>query len=240
MIRHARRDDVGAIIAIGSAGGSPDADERHLDFVASHGRLLVAHDAAAVNGFSGSILVGDVTMVTDLFVDEAHRGRGVGRRLLAAAVDGAWRRMTFSSTHPAALPTHAGVGMTPQWDLLTLRGAASGRGAPLPEGSWRHDRRDLVEYFRSRGATVGCDFVVSAGPMAVVWRLVSEQPTIDAATLIDSIPAGTEIEWSVPEPHPLTPWLLGRGFTIVDRDVCCATEGVHLVPQLASVHRGLL
>ena len=35
-------------------------------------------------------------------------------------------------------------------------------------------------------------------------------------------------------------WLLAAGFVVVDRDVCCATEGVHLVPQVCSVHRGLL
>ena len=233
------------MIAIASAGGSPDADERYLDFVASHGRLVVAHTADGgeqgdIAGFAGSIEIGDVTMVTDLFVDAERRGRGVGRRLLSAVVDGARRRMTFSSTHPAALPTYASLGMTPRWDLLTLRGPAVGGGPPMPAGAWRHDRRDLVEYFRSRGASVGADHVVLPGPVSIVWRLVSDRPDIDAAALLAALPAGADVEWSLPEPHPLAAWLLARGFQVVDRDVCCATDGVHLVPQVCSVHRGLL
>ena len=245
-LRHARHDDVAAMIAIAAAGGSPDADERYLDFVASHGRLVVAHadgtDEAddGIGGFAGSIAIGDVAMVTDLFVDEAHRGRGLGRRLLSAVLDGSWRRMTFSSTHPAALPTYAGLGMVPRWDLLTLRGVATGGGAPLPQGPWRHDRRDLIEYFRSRGASVGPDHVVHMDDIATVWRLVSEQPEIDAAALLAALPPQLEVEWSLPEPHPLATWLQSNGFVVVDRDVCCATDGVHLVPQVCSVHRGLL
>lgn len=239
QLRHARHDDVAAMIAIAAAGGSPDADERYFDFVASHGRLVVADDDG-IGGFAGSVVIGDVAMVTDLFVDETHRGRGLGRRLLRAVLDGSWRRMTFSSTHPAALPTYAGLGMVPRWDLVTVRGVASGGGAPLPEGPWRHDRRELIEYFRSRGASVGPDHVVHIGDVAAVWRLVSEQPEADAAALLAALPAGLEVEWSLPEPHPLTAWLQSKGFVVVDRDVCCATDGVHLVPQVCSVHRGLL
>ncbi len=227
---------------IAAAGGSPDADDLYFDFVATRGRLLVAVDEAssAVVALAGSIAVGDVAMVTDLFVDEAHRGRGIGGSLLAAVTDGWTRRMTFSSTNPGAVPTYAAVGMGAQWDLLTLRGTATGGGSPLVEATWRHGRRELVEYFRSRGATIGTDSVVHTGEVATVLRLISETPAADAAALLAALPAGTSVEWSLPEPHPLTPWLLSAEFVVVDRDVFCATEGIHLAPQVCSVHRGLM
>jgi GNAT superfamily N-acetyltransferase len=243
-IRPARHDDLAAVLAIAADGGSPDGDERYLDHVASHGRLLVADHHDRVVGFAGSIAVGDIAMVTDLFVDAGHRGQMVGTALLAAATAGWERRMTFSSTHPMALPLYERAGLVRRWDLLTLRGPAVGGGAPLEATAWRHDRRELVEYFRACGAVVGADHVVQPGPEPgpawTVSRMISDRPEIDAAALLAGLPAGAPVEWSVPEHHPLAEWLLGRGFMVVDRDVFCSTDGVRLVPQLSSVHRGLL
>lgn len=243
-IRPAHRDDLPALRAIAADGGSPDSDDRYFQFVAAQGRLLVAVDDAVV-GFAGSITVGDGTMVTDMFVAPPQRGRGLGAALLTAVTEGSETVVTFSSTHPAALALYRRAGLLPQWDLLTLRGTATGGGPELSSGAWCHDRSDLVEHFRDLGAVVGPDHVVlpptahDAG-VSVVWRLVSQRPAVDAARLLAALPAGTTVEWSLPEPHPLSPWLLDHGFTVADRDVCCASVRWILDERVCSVHRGLL
>jgi GNAT superfamily N-acetyltransferase len=246
-IRHARRADVTAMIAIAEEGDAPGVDGGYLDFVAAQGRLLVAcesGDDALVVGFAGSIPVGGAAMVTDLFVADTHRGTGVGGTLLAAVTDGFERRMTCSSAHPAARAAYARAGLEPCWPVLVLHGPATGRGAPLPAGEWRHDRHELVTYYSSMG--VGDEQVGhhrrAARPDEPhrVLRMVSEQPEVDVAHVLASLPEGDTVEWCVPAPSPAAAWLLEHGFAVVDDDLFCATPGMHLVPQLVALHRGLL
>ena len=242
-VRDATHADVPALIGIAAAGGSPDADERYLDFVASHGRLLVAQHEGDVVGFAGGVLIGDALMITDLFVDEAHRGRRLASHLAAEVATVSTRRITFSSQHPGALAVYRGLGMIEQWPLLTLRGRATGGAEPLGPSPWRHDRRELVEYFRSNGAIVAGDVIVQPATgdrPAVVLRMVADEPERRLVDTLAALPAGTEVELSVPEPHPLTAALNRLGFEVVDEDRCVATDGVHLNPQVAPLHRGLL
>lgn len=242
-VRDATHADVPALLAIAAAGGSPDADERYLDFVASQGRLVVAVHDGRPAGFAGGVVVGDAMMITDLFVDEAHRGRRLATRLAAAVAATAARRITFSSQHPAALAVYRGLGMVEQWPLLTFRGTAPGGGAPLAPSPWRHGRHELVEYFRSNGAVVTADAVVQpavAGRPAVVLRLVTAEPERRIADTLAALPAGTEVELSVPQPHASCRALERLGFAVVDEDRCMATAGVRLDGRVAALHRGLL
>ena len=245
-IRHARRADVTAMIAIAEEGDAPGVDEGYLDFVAAQGRLMVcgAHDDGEVLGFAGSIPVGGAAMVTDLFVSAHQRGTGLGSALLAAVTEGFERRMTCSSAHPAARAVYARAGLEPCWPVLVLQGPATGGGAPLEVGAWGHDRHDLVAYFASAGAEVGPDHVVQRaarpGEPHRVLRMVSEQPDIDGARLLAALPAGDLMECCVPAPSPFAMWLQAHGFEVVDDDLFCATPGVHLVPQLLALHTGLL
>ena len=253
-IRPAHRDDLHALRVIAADGGSPDGDERYFRYLAEHGRLLVADvgdvdvgdvDVGDVVGFAGSIAVDDATMVTDMFVSSTHRGRGLGSSLLGAVTEGSGTVVTFSSTHPAALALYRAAGLEPQWDLLTLRGTATGGGPELSSGTWRHGRADVVDHFRDLGAVVGADHVVlpataHEGGVNVVWRLVSDHPAVDAARLLAALPTGAPVEWSLPEPHPLSTWLLDHGFAVIDRDVCCSSVGWNLGERVCSVHRGLL
>lgn len=245
-IRHARRTDVTAMIAIAEEGDAPGVDEGYLDFVAAQGRLMVAcdHPDGAVLGFAGSIPVGGAAMVTDLFVTTQGRGAGVGGALLTAVTEGFDRRMTCSSAHPAARAAYASAGLEPCWPVLVLQGRATGGGEPLAVGAWAHDRSDLVAYFASTGADVGPDHVVRRadrpGAPHRVLRMMGEHPDAAGTRLLDALPAGDLIECCVPAPSPFAAWLRTRGFEVVDDDLFCATPGVHLVPQLLALHRGLL
>lgn len=60
-----------------------------LDSYLDRGRVLVASVQGRVIGHLQLVETGDAAQVeiTNMAVDEAHQGRGVGRRLIAAAVD---------------------------------------------------------------------------------------------------------------------------------------------------------
>ncbi|MEN9645343.1 MAG: hypothetical protein RL238_2012 [Actinomycetota bacterium] len=246
-IRHARRADVAKMIVIAEEGDAPGVDEGYLDFVAAQGRLVVACDGdddRVVHGFAGGIPVGDAVMVTDLFVAAEQRGSGIGGALLAAVTDGFERRMTCSSDHPAARAAYAAAGLEPCWPVLVLRGHATGGGPPTESGQWRHDRHELVDFYVSLGAAISPDLVLLRSPHVGephrVLRMMSEHPEAEVDTLLAALPGGEQVELCVPAPSPLAALLSHRGFEVIDQDLFCATPGVHLVPQLVALHRGLL
>lgn len=237
--------DLPFLVAIAREGGSPDADLAHLRHVARVGRLVVATDDGVMIGFAGAVPVGDLRMgetwmVSDLFVDPSSQGRGTGGRLLAAVVGTTPKRMTFSSTHPAALAAYRRLGMLPRERLLTMRRSAGGGGrAPVP-GVWRHDRADLVEYFRSRGAVVTADHVtVTSASASTILRAVGDAYVPVLADALDHLPADLPVELSVLEHHPAARWLRAEGFTVVDEDVFCCNAEVKSERTVISLHRGL-
>lgn len=67
------------------------------------------------------IRVGDASMVSDLFVEPAHHGQGIGSALLTATLADDPLRMTFSSADPRALPAYVRAGMRPWWPNLYVR-----------------------------------------------------------------------------------------------------------------------
>lgn len=236
LIRTARDTDVDAIVRIAAEGGSPDAHAAHFGFVARTGRLVVSVLDDVVVGVAGSVPLPTATMVSDLFVAAAHRGGGIGGRLAAAVLDGAWHRCTFSSQEAAALRTYQRLGMAPQWQLLTMRGVGGG-GASLPTAPWQHDRADLVAHLTQTGAMVGADHIVLPGDVTHVQRVVS--PDADALLRVVAALPATPVEVSVPEHDPAVAGLRTAGFEVVDADVFCATDGVRVPAEVRCVHRGL-
>jgi GNAT superfamily N-acetyltransferase len=93
----------------------------YLEFLLGRGRVEVAETGDGVVGFGSVIRVGDASMVTDLFVDPAHHGRGLGTALLSVTLGDAYPRMTFSSADPRALPAYLRAGMRPSWPSLYVR-----------------------------------------------------------------------------------------------------------------------
>lgn len=234
-------DDDARLAEIAAEGDSTDASPAYLAFVRSSGRLLAASDGDMILGFAGMVPVGEVAMVTDLFIAAESRGHGIGGRLLGTLLESSPQRMTFSSSHPSAVPAYRRAGMEPKWRLRYLSGRAVGGGLPLVPASWRHDRADLVEHFRSEGAIVGHDIVVHVGARgAVVQRLVSDRAESEMQWLLEALPSGTTVWCRVPEHRPLAGWLEQRGFWESEHDLFCASPDVDLDPAVSCVHPGLL
>jgi GNAT superfamily N-acetyltransferase len=135
-IRPASPDDLPAIAAVLAAnGGSMSWPDRpgwpYLEHLLGRGRVDVAELGGEVVAFAGAVRVGEAVMLSDLFVDPARHGRGVGRALLATVLDDAWPRLTFSSSDPRALPLYVRAGMRPSWPVLYVE-AEAGVASGLP------------------------------------------------------------------------------------------------------------
>lgn len=239
VLRPALPADHDALRAIAAAGGSPDGDDRYFDFVRSVGRLTVAVANDAVVGFAGAVPVSGAAMVSDLFVDPTHRAQGVGRRLLHALLDHP-ARLTFSSTHPAALRLYAEFGMAAGERLLTMEGVAVGGGEPLVAAQWGHDRHQLIDHFRGAGALVTDHSVVHRRAGAVeVWRVQGDESPRALADIVTSHHAGDTITLAILESHPLVAWLERQGFRESGHDVWCRSPDVDTTTVVTCVHAGL-
>jgi len=97
-------------------------------------RLIVGEMDGRVAGVAGSIEFGGPgrRFLTDLYVEPGLQSKGLGRQVLAAVLDGATERMTFSSSDPRALASYIRNGMRPWWPLLYLEADAGAlEGASL-------------------------------------------------------------------------------------------------------------
>jgi len=146
-VRTAQAADLEAIIAIAIATGQDeDWDEvypAYISYLMTHGRLLVAERSGGIIGFGATVRIGagsqGICMLSDLFVDPAAHGTGVGRTLLATLWADEERRMTFSSTHANAVPLYTSLGVDAWWPLLYLRGDV--RRLAMP-GRWSVSQAD--------------------------------------------------------------------------------------------------
>ncbi|MBI4883573.1 MAG: GNAT family N-acetyltransferase [Actinobacteria bacterium] len=239
-IRRATPDDHARVAEIAAEGDSTDSDPAYLSFVAEAGHLLCSEIDGQVVAFGGVVPVGEIAMVTDLFVARVARGSGVGGRLLQALLHGQRRSMTFSSKSDAALAMYRRAGMEPQGRLLYLSGMAIGGSQELVEAEWQHGRIDLVRYFAARGALVTSDSVATPGSGHLrVHRLVGEDAVGTCERLLTAFDAGNTVDICVPEAHPLAGWLAKAGFAETDHDMLCCSAGVDLPPDLAALHPGL-
>jgi GNAT superfamily N-acetyltransferase len=239
-VRPATPDD-DAVIGRLAAEGDATADAPYLALIRSqHGRLLVADAGGEVVAFGGVVDIDDVSMLTDLFVAAAHRGRGHGARLLQALFADRPRRMTFSSVHPAAHAAYASAGMEARWRLLYLEGEATGGGVLPPEGPWQHERSGLVDEWRRAGARVSADLVLMReGDGHRLARLQHEQPVPLVDRVLAGLDHGSRVSMCVPEGSELARWAQTHGFRVTDHDTFRATPGVELPADLHVLDPGL-
>jgi hypothetical protein len=232
--------------------GDADIDAMYLQYVAQAGRLLVGFDPNTFRtvAFGGAIPVRSVDrtvlMVTDLFVEETNRGYRAGTELLAALVGDHQHRMTSSSKEQAALQVYHRQRMDSKWKVRYMEGWGS-KTDTVPSmlaasrlEAWRHDRPDLIDYYFRRGAIVGGDSVMLTNPVEVrITRLHTDDAIDVLRRLIAHFPSRMKVSLCVPEHHPLSTWLDDHGFTEVDHDWFCCTQGVRIDPDLAVIDPGL-
>ena len=240
-VRPAVLDDYARLIQIAAEGDFSDCDPRYLSFIASAGLLVCSTIDDHVVGFAGAVRAGEVAMVTDLFVANEARAKGVGGRLLAELLKDQPRFLTFSAKHPGALAAYRRVGMVARGRMLYLSGSALGGGSPLLPAAWTHGRDDLVDHFAQQGAVVTANSVVAVADGEVnVLRLDASDAIGKCDELLRAFDAGTTVTIYVPEQHPLAGWLIEHDFVVTDHDVLFTAEGVELPPTLAALHPGLL
>ena len=239
-VRLADRSDLERMREVGDRAGSPDVDDGYLTFVAAEGRLVVAIDDGNVVGYAGAVPVGDVTMISDLFVDPSAQHRGAGAMLAAAVVAGSRAVQTCSSRHPAASSVYSRLGLEVRDRLLYVRGTCVGGSDPLAATPWRHGRDSLTRYFGSIGAVVSADAVVCEHDDVVeVLRLQAPRPVEALRNLLKAFPAGRPVRACVPESSSLARWMLEHGFDVTDHDIVMAQPDVALDTAPSLVHPGL-
>lgn len=133
-IRPAGPGDLAAIEAIAAANEESTLGPRwpgylYLEQLLHDATLLVAEREGRIVGFGGAATVGGrrpAAHVTDLFVDPAFHGRGVGGPLLRALREVVavpdWT--TCSSDDPRARSLYLRAGMRACWPVVYLRGPA--------------------------------------------------------------------------------------------------------------------
>lgn len=109
--------------------GEPDPPLRRMLGYYAHvlraGELYVTERAGTVLGFSGRILRGDVSFLTDLFVRPEVQSSRIGAALLRAALpDDGGVRCTYASSDHRALSLYTRAGMQPRYPQCGLRAAA--------------------------------------------------------------------------------------------------------------------
>jgi hypothetical protein len=97
----------------------------HFVHLLSTGLTCVAEQSGAVTGFATAFTRGNVTFLSQLFVDPACQSGGIGQALLQAVMpeDGTIRT-TIASPDPRAVSLYVRHGMTPVWPVFDLVGDA--------------------------------------------------------------------------------------------------------------------
>lgn len=134
VFRHAQERDLSGIydvfyqneIAEVEKTGAPPPPPHHLSMlrhILKTGVLFVAEEQGQIIGYSGAILRGAITYLTDLFVLPGRQSSRLGKTLLDKAMPPGDGQMhcTMSSTDPRALALYIRSGMHPQWPHLNLR-----------------------------------------------------------------------------------------------------------------------
>lgn len=242
------------------AGG----DERYLSHLLTHGRVVVAENDGRLVGYAATRRVenreGTVSVLCDLFVAPGQRGNGIGRAMLSALWCDRSPRLTFSSTHPRALPLYTSFGLSAWWPLLYLVGeparlrpsagyaveTVGAEEAARLERRWTGAVRDL-DYAAWLGRPGGGAVVVRRDGRAVAVGAVGGQhPTLehlrlatdaDDATASAAVHAalshtgdGSPARTHLPAPHPAVAGLLDAGWRVEEFDLFMSTHAGLLDP----------
>jgi GNAT superfamily N-acetyltransferase len=260
-VRAARPADRTAIERVAAANDEPTTAPSwpgflYLDHLLAEATLLVAETDGTVVGFAGAALAGGrrpAAHITDLFVDPARHGQGVGGQLIAAlrAACGVDDWTTCSSSDRRAQALYLRSGLRAWWPVVYLLGVAAGE-AREPDGllrltpaaaaalelSW--SGRDFTTHyghwagrpggfcFRTAAGLVGVLRAGRTGPGHVLDHAAIAPDADPVEAVLDATARlgtpGLPLRLSLPGPSPALPRLLERGFRIDDADTFCATD----------------
>jgi len=268
VVRDATPADVAEVVRIAGQVGQDHewagGDEHYLQHLLAAGRLVVAEKGTCLVGYGATRTLdsptGPISMLADLFVSPDVRGAGLGRAMLERLWAEDTDRMTFSSTHPSALPLYAGFGLSAWWPLLYLSGDPSAvpqfSGLTVAKSSADESaslERCWVGLDRSADYTAwsarpgGGAFVVRRDGRPLATGVVAGEPATlehlrmapdldDAeavavvAAAVGQLPDGPVAAY-LPAPHPAVRVLLAAGWRVDEFDVFMATRPDLLHPS---------
>jgi len=119
-IRPMTRDDLADVVRLERDNRPrPWTEGEFISELEAADRVYLVADEEETIGFAGVVVMGDEAHVTNLLVDPASRGRGVGRLLMlsviGAAVDMGARHLTLEvgSVNDSARSLYSGLGLVP-------------------------------------------------------------------------------------------------------------------------------
>jgi Acetyltransferase (GNAT) family len=210
---------------------SPGDIPSYLRHVLQTGTLYVAEQEREVCAFAGAITRGNITFLTDLFVQPVLQSGQLGKTLLHSVLpQDDLIHCTVSSSDPRALALYIRAGMSPQWPYFALRLEKSTH-------EWRlTGDMEIIEADPGDPALVQWDAQISGRlrPIDHLYWLREQravplwfrrQGRIVAAVSWASQRADV-LHIDVPGPHPCLAILLERGFRIAYVDTFVTTAGI--------------
>lgn len=261
VVRDATPADAAGIVRVAALVGQDHewagGDERYLQHLMAAGRLVVAEQGSGPVGYAATRTLagaaGPVSVLADLFVTPDTRGAGLGRAMLQRLWSDGTARMTFSSTHPSALPLYLSFGLTAWWPLLYLSGdrPLATRSSPLSvdeasadeaadlERSWTGLDR-VADYAAWQARPGGGVLVVRRGGRPLAAGVVAGEPATlehlrmapglseaEAAAVVGMALSRAQrgpVAAYLPAPHPAVRLLLVAGWRVTDYDLFMATR----------------
>jgi GNAT superfamily N-acetyltransferase len=246
QIERAAPEQLEGVRAIAAAYGNLDEWRGRpdpLDFELREGALWVALEHGAVVGYAGVVRHGGIAHLADLFVARDRLGRGVGGRLLDAALPRDGVRITFASGDERALPLYVRAGLRPFAPLLYLEGRAP---RPAPAGAFERvpatavaardaaasgrERAELLAFLAATGAYAllgerpGCYAVVRPAP-AGAWLGPAAADAAELPAVAQAAAAAHgRVRLGLCGAHPALAPLLAGGFRILAGDTYMASH----------------
>lgn len=244
-------DHLDGALRLSRAAGWPHRPE-DWSLVLSLSRGVVALDGERVVATALVTPFGDVGMVNMIIVDEAMRGRGLGRQIMTRAMDLAQPREWRLVATPSGQPLYEKLGFSPCGAIHQHQGTLAGVAAP--RGILRAGPQDMGAIIAMDRAATGADraglirAIAGAGRLAVApgrgyaalrrfgrgevaGPVIADTPDTARALLADLFAdrEGAFMRVDTTGRSGLEPWLSDLGLAEVDRGVAM-TRGT---PQAA-------
>lgn len=231
----------GAVVLSSQAGWPHSREDWALVLALSNG-VVALEDGQVVGTVMATPLGDDVATINMVIVDEAMRGRGLGRKLMQAALDAAEGRNCFLVATQDGLPLYEKLGFVANGEIVQHQGTALKVDAPsnvswaslgefphfvaLDHLAFGHDRAALMQLLKDKakfavirdGEQVEAFAAIRAFGRGQVIGPVVAKSDADARALIEfllSQHAGEFVRVDTNIATNLSGWLVERGLVHV-------------------------